>query len=353
MAMLSEREAVERIYRGDVSFGPLMVKSGMMPGPPPLDLVLTLEWEGRAHSFIVEYAGVPTPRRIEAAIAQLRRYRQSFPDCLPMLAAPMLSEATIKRLMADGISGIDLSGNYAVVVPGEWFILHTGERNKFPQSQPIKGIFEGTSSLVGRVLLMRHEFERARDVHDEIVRRGGMISKGTISKILAALEEALIIRRKPTIKLLQPDVLLDQLVGHYRRPKPTGRIVGKVAVDDALFERIGRNAAESGARVIGRDESLYVAESRTDRLVTLYATDTTGLLDGTGVMVDHRFPTIELLEIREREVYFDPTETNGFPWCSQLQIYLELSKGGKREQDIASAMREHIITTRISYDRSP
>ena len=109
----------------------------------------------------------------------------------------------------------------------------------------------------------------------------------------------------------------------------------------------------AGARVIGRDESLYVAESRTDRLVTLYATDTTGLLDGTGVMVDHRFPTIELLEIREREVYFDPTETNGFPWCSQLQIYLELSKGGKREQDIASAMREHIITTRISYDRSP
>jgi hypothetical protein len=339
--MVSEREAVERIYRGDLRLGPLMVVERNAPSVPAIDLVLTLKWEGRTHSFMVEYTGIATPRRIEMAIAQLQRYKKSCPEYLPMVAAPMLSEAMINRLMAEGISGVDLSGNYVVMVPGEWFVLHTGEQNKFPQSQPIKGVFEGTSSLVGRELLRCHEFERSKELQAEILRRGGAISKGTISKILASLEESLIARRKPTIKLLQPELLLDELADNYARPVPAKRIAAKVRLDNQFFEKLRKSAEESGVRVIGRDESLYVAESRTDRLITLYATDIDKIVGG--MVVDHRFPNVELLELHDSEIYFDPTERNGFPWCSQLQIYLELVRGGKREQDIAAAMRESIL----------
>src|SRR5215212_4428580 len=43
------------------------------------DFVLTTEWEDREHSFVVEYKRTSTPKALEAAIQQARRYAEAGP----------------------------------------------------------------------------------------------------------------------------------------------------------------------------------------------------------------------------------------------------------------------------------
>lgn len=107
------------------------------------DLVLTAEWEGKKHSFIVEFKGTSTPKVLEASIQQARRYAAGG-MYLPMVIVPYLSPTALDRLAEEKVSGIDLSGNGLVVVPGEWFVRNTGEKNRFPAGTPIKNVYRAS-----------------------------------------------------------------------------------------------------------------------------------------------------------------------------------------------------------------
>jgi hypothetical protein len=52
---------------------------------------------------------------------------------------------------------------------------------------------------------------------------------------------------------------------------------------------------------------------------------------------------VELVEVEDQTVYFDPDEEDGFPWISALQTYLILASGGKREQEAAAQIRPDLI----------
>lgn len=56
-----------------------------------------------------------------------------------------------------------------------------------------------------------------------------------------------------------------------------------------------------------------------------------------------RFPNVEFLETDDPTVYFDRRETRSISFISPLQAYLELSKGGKREQEAAEPLRANIL----------
>ena len=52
----------------------------------------------------------------------------------PMLVTPYLREAQLEELRQQQVSGIDLSGNGVITIPGKLFVYRTGKPNKFPDS---------------------------------------------------------------------------------------------------------------------------------------------------------------------------------------------------------------------------
>jgi len=42
-------------------------------------------------------------------------------------------------------------------------------------------------------------------------------------------------------------------------------------------------------------------------------------------------------------LFFDTEEENGFRWCFRLETCLQLMRGGKREQESATRLREEIL----------
>ena len=223
-------KALASLRRGEVAFSPF----SLAPRPEiedsngrRSDFVLEMTWNGRTRLFAVECKANATPAILEEAIQQIRR--ASRPPLLwPMVFVPYLSDANLQRLEQEGVSGLDLCGNGVVTVPGEWLVYRTGKPNLYPQSFPIKNVFRGSSSLVARVFLLRRVFGAVGEIRAEIERRGGAVALSTVSKVLARLEEELIVgRRSGEIRLLQQDKLLQALSENYRPPEVTRRFLGK------------------------------------------------------------------------------------------------------------------------------
>lgn len=320
--------------------------AGLRPGPHDShpDFVLAARWEGKEHSFIVESKGSSTPKVLEAAIQQARRHAHvAGPPYLPMVVVPYLSEGALDRLAEEGVSGIDLSGNGLVVVPGEWFVRSTGAKNRFRSGAPIKNVYRGASSLVARVFFARPVFSSVQEVLDEIRRRGGRVTLSTVSKALKGLEEDLVVGRGKTIRLLQPGRMLDLLLDNYRDPQTSSRRRIKVRDRQNALRRFAQNARESGVGVAGDLPSRYVVMPASDDVMRIYTSPIEEVTRGVELEDASRFPNLELVETEDQTVYFDASEEEGFFWISPLQTYLMLATGGKREREVATQLRADLL----------
>ena len=59
---------------------------------------------------------------------------------------------------------------------------------------------------------------------------------------------------------------------------------------------------------------------------------------------------MEFLETDDRTAYFDRREIGPIPIISPVEAYLELSKGGKREQEAAEPLRADILVRRYEKE---
>jgi hypothetical protein len=314
------------------------------------DFVLIMRWEGSERLFLVEYKSSSTPKALEAAIQQARRSAEAGPY-LPMVVVPYLSPRALDRLREEKVSGIDLSGNYLIVVPGEWFIRSTGAKNRYPAGASIKNVYRGASSLVARVFFAQSAFHSVQGVLEEILSRGGKLTLPTVSKALKGLEEDLLVGRGEVIRVLQPDRLLEVLLENYRAPAVGRRVRIKVADLEDTLHRFARNARESDVYVAGDLPSRYVVLPTTDDVTRVYTSSVEEVTEGVKFEEYSRFPNVELVEVEDQTVYFDPDEEDGFPWISALQTYLILASGGKREQEAAAQIRPDLIEAAGGTDR--
>lgn len=314
------------------------------------DLLLNIAWKNNAEKFIAEVLGQATPKQIETKILRLEKFtgainsksaaRKRFN---PLVVAPYLSEKMLNRLAEAEISGIDLSGNGVVIVPDKLFIYRTGEKNKFLSSAPIKNIFRGTSSLAARVFFAKPEYENVGEVLEEITKRGGRTTFSTVSKVLKALEEELIINKGEKISLLDARKLLDLLRKNYRRPDVRRILSVKCADYNLALKQLAENAERkkilSAWDYPGRYAALVqgVAESK------FYTESIDGLLDGVDFTETSRFPDLTLLETIDPTVYFDRRKDKEFDLLSPLQTFLQLATEGKREQEAANSMIKKLL----------
>ncbi len=318
------------------------------------DYLVEIEWNTKGFSFAAAARAQSTPKVIDQAIWQLTRYlefvngQKSAETYYPLLIVPYLSEEKIEGLIRQEISGIDLSGNGVFIVPGELFYRRVGGKNKFPSNAPIKNVYRGTSSLVARVLLAKQKFLTVNVVFEEIEKLGGRTSLGTVSKVLKVLEEELLISRNDGIKLIGGKSLLVKLSENYRPAVRRRKLVGKVEDLEFSLRRIGEDCDRKNILYAVNEPRNYAVLPTIGAPMQVYTENIDSSIEAVEFIETDRFPNIELVETLDQTVYFDrrlaPKES--VYYTSPLQVYLEMSTGGKRERDAAEQVAQVILDRR-------
>lgn len=299
------------------------------------DALIRVKWQGKEVSFIAEIRSRSAPQMAQQAIWQLKNFSKENNNLL--LVVPYLSKTIAEMVTNEKISAIDLNGNYFIQTK-DFLAIRLDRINQYKESQPIKKIFSGNSSLIGRLLLTQKEpFYSLDQISQAIAQRGGNVSLSTISKVLKGLEEELIIQREnKQIRLIQADKLLESLRGEYLPPKIQHTL--KLNVPGLTAEFI--NDFANGKWVLtGESSASQYTITTPSKVFSAYVTD----FKNVPRDADDRFPTMILKKTEEPFVYFDIQKKGKVNFSSKLQSYLELSQLDKREKEIAQSIQKDIL----------
>ncbi len=308
------------------------------------DALIKIKYLDRIITLLIEIKGRTAPKIVEQGIIQLENYRWMIPNNPQYnmtLLVPYLSKEIIKMLDDHRISGLDLNGNYYVKTQ-DFVAIRLDRINRYKESNNIKNIYSGKSSIVGRYLLKRNSiYNSVNEIYNGIKSLGGDIALSTVSKVLTRLEEDLVIQKdENTISVLQPEKLLANLKENYKKPKVTKRIKLNIPgtrqqAADIFESTIGNNWIWSG-----ESSAEYYAPTTRDKEFIIYAksyNSTNQLKNYT----DDKFYNciLELIPKSQDYVFFDSINN----MASKIQTYLELSNLDKREKEIAEDLKMEIL----------
>ncbi len=312
------------------------------------DYTAEIEWEDRLFKFVVEINPLGTPKKTHETVYKLEKYISAIETSEtyhPLLIAPFLSEKALEYLISEKVSGLDLSGNGVIYVPGEMFVYRTGKENKFPSNAPIKNVYRGVSSLISRVFLAKPEYSAVGDVLNEIKERSGKTTFATVSKVLKSLEEELIISRNGGIRLIDEQKLLKNLRENYERPQVNRTVQGKAEnLADAL-RKMSENSNENEILLAIDEPQRYAVMPTSGMAKRIYTENIEAIMREVDFSENERFPNLELIETQEPTVYFDRrwNLAEGAYFISPVQVYLELANGSKREKETAEQISKNIL----------
>lgn len=343
MRRLTEKQIRDSIR--NIDFEPLKISfKDRKTKTPDGDARLVIGWKNNSENFLAEILGQSTPKQIDMGIFRLEKKNKSIGETYyPIIIAPYLNEQTLNRLAEAEISGIDLSGNGVVVIPGKLFVYRAGAKNKFLSNAPIKNVFRGTSSLVTRVFFAKPEYENVGEILSEITKREGFTTFPTVSKVLKVLEEELLIAKGEKVRLLDGKKLLDLLVKNYRRPQIRRTLSIKCADLSSALEKISENARKKNTLFAWDYPARYTVMPSDKSAMKIYTQSINELLEGIDFSETNRFPDLILLETDEPTVYFDRRKDKESYLLSPLETFLQLSTEGKREQEAASLMIDKLL----------
>jgi hypothetical protein len=355
--MPTEKEMLDQLRQGKVQLPPLTIRlldDQLKVGEDKrIDAYIEAKWKRKSARFAVECKALSTPKFFQNSI----NYLKSLPlpkNVFPMLIMPFLSEQQLKELERVGINGIDLCGNCVVVSPGTFSVFRSGGKNRFPSSAAIKNIYRKNSSMVGRGFFVYPDFQTVQDICATINKRNLLVNRwnkkpmslSTVSKVLKTMVEDLIITRNETIRLLQPDKLLEKLSENYNPPAVKKRIRVKIPENNkSILKLLSEQSQQLELPLIASGTSSvarYTVMQRGD-LLTVYCPKVEMLLKKLPWGQSHRFPNLELLETEDEPVYFDARQEDGFWWASPLQVFMELMVGDKRDQETAELLKTLIL----------
>ena len=310
-----------------------------------VDAIVKVAWRERSCDFSAILKTNSKPVTLKLAIDQLREYARASEQRRPMLIAPYFSQEKLDQLLGAGISAIDLSGNAAIDAPGELFFYKTGNPNLYPDSSSIRSAYRGDGSLVARVLLLEREFRAISEIKKSIRARGGALTLGMVSKVLQRLEEDLVIERpnRNTVKVIQPDRLLDGLLDAYQPLRTQTVWTGRVDLsDNELLNRL-QTIADGGIIRTGESSAGAYSVWAGEPIIACYCRETpTTLLDclTTDFKETPAFANLRLIQTIDQRVYFDVRENL---CASPIQAWLEMASGDKRQKEAAEPIRKLIV----------
>ncbi len=255
------------------------------------------------------------------------------------------SQGSVTETMMSPADLIDRTANHVGAVL-------SGDGNNFRRAGVIKNVYRRNSSIVPRVFLLKPQYDSITEVMDEIKSRGGSITQATISKVCNSLDQDLVIERTKgqlprtrSLRLIQPDKLLELLAENYAPPLVTQRLTAKTSLAPEQFcRRLTKWAGEAAVKVAltGSSSADQYAVMAREPIQSFYCSNLESLLKQLGPDLEEtsRFPNVQLLETDEDFVYFDRRDNLV---ASPVQTYLELMQGDKREQETAEQLRKTIL----------
>ncbi|GMR24118.1 MAG: hypothetical protein BMS9Abin37_2619 [Acidobacteriota bacterium] len=349
---MKERQIMDLLRSGRVRLPPLALEFTPTEGYDRANAIADVRWGDDRWSFAVEVKARSTPKYLKEAILMAKE-ASSPPSTLPLLIAPYLRDEQLQSLEKQSVSGVDLNGNGVIVVPGRLLVFRTGNPNRYREQTSLRNVYRGKVSIAARVFLLRARYSTVNEIRDEILSRGTKLAISTVSKVLKALEDDLIVSREQGgIQLRQPQKLLESLAREYEPPQPRRTFVGKVPSDpETLARRFKQTASEAEIRLTATgvsSVSAYAVMAR-EEVSSFYTSDIESLVDAINaqspsIEETDRFANIRLTETDDETVYFDVREQNGFTWASPIQTYLELMSGDKRDRETAEQVARAILS---------
>ena len=360
---LTEKEIIKRLWESAEQYKPFIFigfeERSLLTKGVSADAIVKISMEnGPSFKAIVEIAAVANPKVVLEKCRLLRDElgRINEPDLVPIIVAPYISKRQTKILADEGISWIDLSGNMVVQVPNQLYIERTGKPNKFPDTAPIKKIFQGTSSLVSRALLLKPDgFSSQYELVDFINRRNANITTGTVSKVLKSLEEDLLIEKTRTrISVSNAEKLLERLAEGYtsytklRETKSYGFSIRQLKgsfvnlrVDGLNYLACGFYAAQIKGLATTDEVTIFVKDiGQAKERFDLYVTP------------DAEFGNLKFIETKDSALWFNSTEVEltiasgiQVPMCvvDDIGLYLEMMADTPRGPKIAEILKRRIL----------
>lgn len=359
---LTEREIIQYLQSAADEYLPLRVASlerqVLLSGGTRADAIIQFSIpDGPCFKALAEIVSVASPKII------LDRSRRLV-DCLgeiddtdmvPLIIAPFVGAKQAKILADKGISWMDLSGNMSIKVSNRIYIERTGKKNRFPDTAPIKKVFQGASSLVSRALLLKPRgFSSLYEIVDFINGRNSNITLSTVSKVLKSLEQELLIdRSKPLVSVIDRAKLLEKLAEGYAN-------YAKIKQGNTYSFSIKQ--LRCGSMRLNVDKSNYLASG-------YYAAQIKGLAVSNEVTFivknveqargefdflepDAEFGNVTLIESKEDSIWFNSVETEltiasvinvTVPIVDDIGLYLEMMVDTPRGPKIARILKKRIL----------
>ncbi len=355
---LNEQEIIDRLERAKREYLPLTIasidKESGRGGDLRFDAVIEFSIEdGPSFRALAEVVSQATPKSVLQSCARMKEVLAESEGfaVVPMIVAPYISGRQADILSQAGISWLDLSGNMVIRVADRIYIERTGWPNQFPDTAPIKKIFQGTASLVARALLLRPVgFASLSQIVEFIERRGGAITLSTVSKVLKSLEEELLVTRsRRSISASEPGQLLSRLAegngasqSGLRMKTYRYAIEGRETTLARLCEKLGSTyvfcgfyAAQLKGLAASDEISMYVSDMSRFR---------EAVRDLNSVVhPDEEFGNLNVIATKRRLPWFDAETRDEERIVDDLQLYLEMKIDTPRGPKIAEVLRRRIL----------
>ena len=270
---------------------------------------------GPSFEAVVEVTSLASPKNVRMKSLQLLDIIRKMGNkrLIPLLIAPYVSPKQAGALAEANVSWLDLSGNMVIRIRGQVYIERTGRPNRFPDTAPIKRVFQGTASLVARALLIEPAgFNSLSSLVDFVNACGATIAISTVSKVLNSLEQDLLIsKERSCTRVIDPAKLLSRLAEGYasslRGRKPDVR---KFLVQDM------KQTLQSLCPMLGDTYvfcGFYAAHLKglaTSTQITMYASDLNSILQAMEAFpsvfqADPEFGQFSVIEARDRIPWFN------------------------------------------------
>jgi hypothetical protein len=267
-----------------------------------------------------------------------------------MIVAPYIGAKQAKILAERGISWIDLSGNMSIRVSNQVYIERTGKRNRFPDTSSIKKIFQGTSALVSRALLLKPEgFTSLEKIVDFINQRNANITLSTVSKVLKKLDEELLINRsKSFITVADPEKLLEKLAEGYKNSTERKRrnsyrfvIEGIKQLSDGItadckdYLACGFYAAQIKGLAATDEKTIFVKD------IEQFRRKAESKL--VSIVPDAEFGNVIITETDDPGVWFNADYQVIDSVVDDIELYLEMTVDTPRGPKIAEQLKRRIL----------
>jgi len=308
---------------------------------------------GPSFEAVADIATVSTPQNIlrGARLLAVCVATAKEQERVPLIVAPYIGAKQAEILADRGISWIDLCGNMSIRVSNRVYIERTGKPNRFPDTAPIKKIFQGTSSLVSRSLLLKPEgFESLEKMVDFVNQRNANITLSTVSKVLKKLEDELLINKsKSLITVADPEKLLEKLAEGYKNStERKRRNTYRFSIDNFDCPSPGLFDMYPDYVACG----FYAAQIRglavTDQ-ITIVVKDmeqfkrTVWKEKGVNIIPDAEYGNLSITETSDPGIWFNTEVTASYAAVDDIELYLEMMVDTPRGQKIAEQLKLRIL----------